>query len=257
MDIKGYIQSGIIEQYVLGLTSAEESAEFEQLRAQYPELNDAVLNFEKQLEEYALINAIQPPLQVRSTLEKELFNNSTTEKTSIKASTPVYNINTWRYVAAACIILLIISTALNFYFYSGYKNSKDQFEALLSQQNTLQANNASYKQSLQMMEDTSMMHVEMKSVPGKEKNLATVLWDKSSKDVYLYINNMQPTPQGKQYQLWAIVDGKPVDAGMISDCVGLCKMKKIDHAEAFAVTLEKEGGSATPTMNEMYVMGKI
>ena len=33
MDIKEYIQSGIIEQYVLGLASAEEVAELEQLRA--------------------------------------------------------------------------------------------------------------------------------------------------------------------------------------------------------------------------------
>ena len=60
---------------------------------------------------------------------------------------------------------------------------------------------------------------------------------------------MQQTPTGKQYQLWAIVDGKPVDAGVINNCIGLCKMKKIDHAEAFAITLEKEGGSPTPTLN--------
>jgi hypothetical protein len=150
-----------------------------------------------------------------------------------------------------------VSTALNFYFYSGYKDSKEQYEALLTERNTLQANNASYKQGLQMFEDTLMLRVEMKGMPGKEKNLATVLWDKNSKDVYIYVDNMQQTPQGRQYQLWAIVNGKPVDAGVISNCIGLCKMKKIDHAEAFAITLEKEGGSTTPTLSEMYVMGKV
>ena len=49
MDIIAYIQSGVIEQYVLGLATAEEAAELEQLRVQYPEINDAVLNFEKTL----------------------------------------------------------------------------------------------------------------------------------------------------------------------------------------------------------------
>ena len=34
-------------------------------------------------------------------------------------------------------------------------------------------------------------------------------------------------------------------------------MKVINHAEAFAITLEKQGGSKTPTMSEMYVMGKV
>ena len=35
------------------------------------------------------------------------------------------------------------------------------------------------------------------------------------------------------------------------------KMKVIPQAEMFAVTLEKEGGSPTPTLDEMYVAGKI
>ena len=34
-------------------------------------------------------------------------------------------------------------------------------------------------------------------------------------------------------------------------------MKSVDHPQAFAITLEKEGGNATPTMEEMYVMGAI
>jgi anti-sigma-K factor RskA len=68
---------------------------------------------------------------------------------------------------------------------------------------------------------------------------------------------MDKIPPGKQYQLWAIVDGKPVDAGMVGDCEGLCKMKVINRAEAFAITLEKEGGSSAPTLTAMYVMGKV
>lgn len=256
MDIKEYIQSGVIEQYVLGLATAEEVAELEQLRVKYPELNDAVLNFEKSFEAYLLANPVQPPASVKSSLETKLFGELLPEKISDENITPVYKMSVWRYIAAASIVLLVISTSLNVYFYSGYKNSKQQYEALLTERNTLQANNASYKQSLQMFDDTSMVHIDMKGMPGKEKNVATVLWDKNSKDVYINAIGMQQIPQGKQYQLWAIVDGKPVDAGVINNCIGLCKMKRIDHAEAFAITLEKEGGSASPTLTEMYVMGK-
>ncbi len=65
--------------------------------------------------------------------------------------------------------------------------------------------------------------------------------------------------QDKQYQLWAIVDGHPVDAGIfdMDKDLSFVKLKTIPKAEAFAITLEKKGGSITPNMDAMYVMGKV
>ena len=63
-----------------------------------------------------------------------------------------------------------------------------------------------------------------------------------------------------QYQLWALVAGKPVDLGVFdSDTTSrdMKEMKSITLADAFAVTLEKRGGSPTPTMDEMMVIGKF
>lgn len=263
MDIQAYIQSGIVEQYVLGLANAEESTELEQLRAMYPELDKAILDFEITLENAAFENAEQPPAFIKTALEKQLFPvvQMAAVNEDVHADTAkVYNTNSWKYLAAACIILLIGSTALNFYFYSGYKDSKAQYEALLSQNNTLQANNASYQQSLQMFQDSSMKQILMTPMPGRENNFATILWDKRTKAVYISAAKMQQAPEGMQYQLWAIVDGKPVNAGMIdSGCTGpgVCKIATIEHAEAFAITLEKAGGSPTPTLSEMYVFGKV
>ena len=72
------------------------------------------------------------------------------------------------------------------------------------------------------------------------------------------VNKMPQPSQGKQYQLWALVDGKPVDAGMVdANCTTVCKMKNIPKAQAFAITLEKAGGSPSPTMEAMYVFGKV
>ena len=61
-----------------------------------------------------------------------------------------------------------------------------------------------------------------------------------------------------QYQLWALVDGKPVSAGMYSaekDTKEI--LANIPKAQAFAITLEKQGGSTSPTMENMFVMGNI
>jgi anti-sigma-K factor RskA len=64
----------------------------------------------------------------------------------------------------------------------------------------------------------------------------------------------------QQYQLWAIKDGQPIDAGVLPQQFAysdLIAMKNIDNAQAFAITLEKKGGVASPTLTEMYVLGEV
>ena len=270
MDIKDYIESGIIESYVLGLTTAEETAEIEAMANEHNEIKQAILDFEILVESQANKDLIQPDSSVKTNLNNILFAGNSSEKNiswpqiNTVNTAPVHHINLSRYIAAAAIILLVISTGLNFYFYSAFKSSTDKYEALLTERNTLQANNAAYKtkldeinQSLGMMEDPNMVKIQMNGVKGKEENIATIYWDTRTKEVYVLSNKMDKLPEGKQYQLWAIVNGKPVDAGMVGyDCAGLCKMKVINHAEAFAITLEKQGGSPTPTLSDMVVIGK-
>ena len=277
MNTEEYIQSGIIESYVLGLASQEEVSSLEALCVQYPEIKKAVLDFELLLEKNAFDNAIAPPEDVRNNLMDELKDEFKTESSTAKIAesreATILPMRTnekakvfsfWRYAAVASIILLLSSVALNYYFYSNYQETKNNYEALLLNNNTLQANNNLYKakfNSLQdkfkMLENPDMKIVQLRGLPGKELNTATVLWDTKSRDVYLMPTLIAP-PSGKEYQLWAIVDGKPVDAGMLQNCEdGMCKMKNMPDAQAFAITLENKGGSKTPDMNAMYVIGKI
>ena len=114
------------------------------------------------------------------------------------------------------------------------------------------------KQLSEMMADPAMVIVKMKDPLGKADNLATLLWNSKNKDVFIMPVKLPLPALGKQYQLWALVDGKPVDAGLLNnECNGACKMKNIPKAQAFAITLEKEGGSPTPTMEAMYVLGNV
>ncbi len=74
------------------------------------------------------------------------------------------------------------------------------------------------------------------------------------------VESLPKTPTGKQYQLWCIIDGKLVDMGVIDkefeNKVLTIKAPK-GSVVAFAITLEKQGGSKTPTLEEMYVIGNV
>ncbi|MEP7318023.1 MAG: anti-sigma factor, partial [Panacibacter sp.] len=181
--------------------------------------------------------------------------NSTSDNTVTK------RIGLWKYMAAASIILLVASAALNFYLYNNYQDTTSKYQALLTERNSLQANNDvfrtklnDFEESMRIIENPDMRIVKLDPVAGKESNLATVYWNTKTKDVYIIPSKLAAVPAGKQYQLWAIVDGQPVDAGLIGDCTGVCKMTNTPKAQKFAITLEEKGGSPTPHLDQLFVI---
>lgn len=104
----------------------------------------------------------------------------------------------------------------------------------------------------------------MASMKGQDispASYATVYWDTVSQDVYLMINNLPKPATDKQYQLWAFLDGKPTDMGIIEITekpLQLYRLKKAQAAQAFAITLEKkERTDVSKPVGDLYVMGKL
>ena len=76
------------------------------------------------------------------------------------------------------------------------------------------------------------------------------------------ITNLPSPAADKQYQLWAIVDGAPVDMGVFDLASAetdttFQNVPFIENPQAFAVTLEPKGGSTNPTLDQMYVVGNV
>jgi anti-sigma-K factor RskA len=270
VNVQEYILSGVVESYVLGLSGAEERAEFERMCAAHSEVRAARDAFEQLMEKQLLSQAIGPPANLKSKIfaDIEIENDKKQGKKVIsRKESPAMRAGWIHYVAAASVILLIGSTILNFYFFSQYKIYISKYTDLIASQNqlasanqTLQTKLQDYESTLNMMKDTAMAIVKMPGVPESPGvgSHTTVYWNTNTKDVYLLVNNLPKPATDKQYQLWAIVDGKPVDAGIfeIKEGVSLVKMKNILQAQAFAITLEPRGGSVSPTM-PIYVLGKI
>jgi len=271
VNIQEYISSGIVESYVLGLASNEERLEFEQVCATNAELRQAREAFEISLEQHALANAVPVPAELKQKIWNQInpgIEGATV--VSIQADkkqqplAPVRSISFSKLLAAASVILLVGSTLLNFYFYNQYKLSVAKLDELIASNQQMAISNTAtqaklqqYEIALNIIKDTNMAVVAMKGQPIAPQSATTVYWNKQTKDVYLLVNGLPQPAAGKQYQLWAIVDGVPVDAGMLNmnETNGLVKMKNIPKAQAFAITLENAGGSKTPTM-PIYVVGK-
>ena len=269
MNVQDYILSGIVESYVLGLASSEEGAEFERMCAAHGEVLAARNAFEIQLEEELQQQKLEPPRELKSLIFSEIgMEKSPATKAPLTKPTLVPRIGFARYVAAASLLLLAGSVLLNFYLLTQYKKTIAKNEELIAEQTQVAGSNKvmqtkllTYENAISLMQNPLMAIVKMPSVPKSPdpSSMATVYWDTQTKDVYLLVNQLPKPVANKQYQLWAIVDGKPIDAGIfdMEEGVSFVKLKTIPKAQAFAITLEKKGGSATPNMEAMYVMGKV
>jgi anti-sigma-K factor RskA len=270
VNVQEYILSGIVETCVLGLASPEDSAEFERMCAAHAEVRDARNSFELQLEETLQQQKVEPPRELKSRIFSEIGmeKDDPVHRNVQRKPALVPRIGFAKYVAAAALMLLAGSVLLNLYLLNQYKKSIAQYKDLVATQSqvasanqVLQTRLETYQNALSLMQNPQMEVVKMPAVPSSpvQASMATVYWNTESKAVYLLVNQLPKPVADKQYQLWAIVDGKPVDAGIfdLQDGVSFIKLKTIPKAEAFAITLEKRGGSASPTMEAMYVMGKV
>lgn len=275
MNTSAYIDSGILEEYVLGVVSAQERQEVDCLSHVYPEVQDELVRLEKTLEQYALLH--QTP--VRSGLKNEIFSQmnfepiaavDTVEDNDIRPLTREYEPESsptrplWGLIAVAASVLLAIFATWMAYQYGA---ARGENEKLTAQVNTLDERTNTLQQKAEYSEALAANYrdpnVKIVRMPGLEKapdSEVVALWNQQTNAVLLDVQNLPTPPTGKQYQLWTIVNGKPVDMGMIDqDFNGkLLRMKASNpNAAAFAITLENTGGVPSPTMEEMYVMGKV
>ncbi len=261
MNIQEYIESGIIDAYVLGGLSPEENLEVEAHAKAYPEIEEEIEEARSVLEQMAFQNAVAPPVF----LKEKLFEKVNNEPTTIEPKTvSMFNVGTWS-IAASWFVGLVFG-GLAIYYRSQWKSSEQKLIALETQNkelaNSYNLTKFGYEKAtnqLSSLSDTSLKLVALKQLENKPFATAQVFWSKSKEDVYLSTRYLPSAPEGKQYQLWAIVDGKPVDVGVVpsTGMPELFKMKNIGNASAFAITIEPLGGSVSPTLEAMCVMGGV
>lgn len=250
MNVKEYISSGIIESYVLGMASEAEQQEFEQNCAQYPEIAEARNAFERALEEQLLQDSAAAPQALKHQIEEKIklptFESSINDFEEDR--TPVRRLGVWRWIAAASLVILAGSV---FWAISANKKYQDLQAKNAELESRLQQSTAQLNQT---MDDIEKLKHPMKTAALKSEDdraYAIVYWDtvSTSKDVYLMVNNLPQPPTDKQYQLWALLNGQPIDLGMIQvkQTRLLYRMKNVQNAQAFAITLEPKGGSEKPT----------
>ncbi|RZK52501.1 MAG: anti-sigma factor [Pedobacter sp.] len=281
-NIKAYIESGVLELYVLGDLSSQEALQVEEIASQNPEVRDEIAAIELAMENYAMQNAVEPSSEVETKLFEKLgikAEDDTVIASSHYAEEPRIvsldssngKIRTLRFALVACVALLIVSTAALFITYNKLNDAHDQiaslnldkekFAGVVSQ---LEFENNGLDNMVSMNDSKEWATIRMVGQPFSPKAKMNVYWNKKDKSVLInYVAMDLPKTDDKhEYQLWAMVEGKPVSLGVFGKTdstanEALKKMQTIQNAQAFAVTVEPMGGSVNPTMEKISVFGGV
>jgi anti-sigma-K factor RskA len=273
MELKEFIATGIIESYLLGTASQQEVDMVHSMLSKYPSLQTEIDAVEDALLKMAEENApeINAGLKekILSSLEfnkpKAANHHFSTKENGKVVQMQVSNKKlALKYGFAAAVGLFIISMVINILLFNSNRQMASEVSKMGTEKTEMQQSIAGYMEIVDKLNNdfdiiTKNTSVQLKGTDVSPKSLATVYWNEQSNEVYLYVKDLPPPPSDMQYQLWAIVDGKPVDAGVFDTGKGniLQNMKSAAAPQAFAVTLEKKGGSPVPTLEAMYLIGEV
>lgn len=257
-----------MEAYALDTLSAQERKEVESMLTQYPELKAELEVIELSLEGMAMKTAVAPAVDLKasilSAIEDKAPAKEPVQETKV-VQMPTTS-NTWKYLVAACIGLALVSGYMALDYRTKWKSTNEAYAELVGsntqmaeQYNKVNQRLEGIENDLEIMGNTEFLRVPMAGTENALQASASVFWNKRTEELFLNIQNLKNLSEDQQYQLWAIIDGKPVDAGVFDlGADGLIKMKNTaSQAVAFAVTIEPKGGSASPHLDTMQVIGNV
>lgn len=268
-NIKDYIESGILELYILGDLPEAERLEVEKLRAIHPEIDVELRSIEESVLSYSRMNAVAPKSSVR---EKFLSEVDTIEdqQDMFEMQPKKQRVDFYKYAFAACVCLLLVSLVVILNLNTKLRD-RDQRILSLETSNQKFANQVNFQEK-QINDNRKFLEVyrnpqkyQLLTLKGTDKApdaSMKIAFSPDTKEVLIDLSslNLPALDDQHQYQLWAIVEDKPVDLGVFDYSPSgdsLLSMKSVTNAKAFAVTQEKKGGSPVPTLSEMVVIGSI
>ena len=248
-NLNEFLESSLLEEYVLGVIDPEQKAVVEHYINTYPEVKSAYDELQENLEMLANKMAAAPPPGTRESIMNKLEDDVTTT-----ADQPSFRRPMW--LAAALALLLGVSSLLLF------QNNRDlqtQVESLQSDYTALEdrcnENELLFAQREADWEILADPRTKALLLNGNDRAAAletVAYWNESDQSAYLRILSFPDVPADQCLQLWADVDGEMVSVAILED-----KRNEVIAipfkvaATSLNITIEPKGGSDHATVENL------
>ncbi|MEJ2162050.1 MAG: anti-sigma factor [Robiginitalea sp.] len=242
--VRIFLETDLLEKYLLDTTSAEETAKVERYIAMYPEVRDTYRELEENLEKFARLYSRKTPDGLR---ERILSSIRKGEKGRIRFI---------RYAIAASITALFFAGSS--YFFWDQNQSLQQENALVN--NKIQVLEADMKEQLEDVRNQFIVlnnpetRKYLMNGNRKASELKAVAYVNPVKKLsYINVQNLPQLPEDQCYQMWAEVNGEMVNIGVLKDFGGKDKLLALPYGEKALsyITIEPKGGNTSPSVQNI------
>jgi anti-sigma-K factor RskA len=255
-----FLQTGLLEQYILGLTDEEETKIVKDYAETYPEVQSEIDQMREALDQYAKQYAVMPPEELKSRVMKGVDQADQRSDTGTAVPGPASSGSNW--MGAALMVLLI---GASLFLYRGKAAAERDLASLESRHTIFQEECERQKAALQQQQQIFAILNHEATVPvrlhttGLQANAEAVAYlNGLEKVAYINTGLLPELPSGKTYQLWADVEGEMINMGVLEQqSKGLKAVSYVDHAESLNITIEPEGGSDEPTVEQLIANGEV
>ena len=263
MDIKDYIESGILELYVYGSLSKRENEEVARMIRRYPEIQEEVEKIEAALLNLSAAAAPHNPQFLINSLRSRISakaGKTKTPATGRKTNFPAY------FGWAASIFLLIGL----FLMFNKNRELRQSLQALQAKQALIESQivetrgeKEKAQELLEVLRNRNVIKVPLGGQDIAPDAYASAWWDRTNNITYIDAKNLPEPPRGMVYQVWSLKlqPLTPTSIGLLEgfeeDENKIFVLENPNNSEGFGITLEPEGGSETPTMERLYTLGTV
>lgn len=254
-NIQEYLESGILELYVYGALTEAENEEVRQAIQKHPELRQEVEQIEEAMLHLSAAAAPHDPVLPLS-LRKKITHFPTKTYRNYTA------IAGW-----AASILLLIGL---FMMYDANKDLNERLTTLEIEQAELKTQIVEARESAEKTKELleALRSRSIEKVPLQGQNFApgayaTAYWNKDRAVTYIDAQDLPAPPKGMVYQVWSLkLDPlTPTSIGLLENFEQnrsrIFVIANSNDSEAFGITLEPAGGSETPTLDRLMVLGTV
>jgi hypothetical protein len=248
MDLQSFIQSGLLESYLLGQCTRGERALVEQMLAEHPEAVRAEMSaIEQALEGYVRSQAIAPP----PGLKNQIMDAIEREGATAAPRSP-----SWLLPLSLLAVAALLAAAAWLFF---QKNKMADENAALGKQvadielrlQNCDQSNQDLRDIIQVLRDPGTRPIKIGSGGGADQKLQTYVFSNTNPERCKVLLDMAglPSAEGGHLQMWALVGDVPQSMGMINLQVpgGIQEFDCVPNATAYAVSVEdRPEGNTTP-----------
>ena len=242
--IRIFLDTDLLEKYLLGTTNTEETLQVERYIAMYPEVRKIYNELQDNLETFAKMHAVKAPEGLRA----KILNRIKAQNAGRRK---------FRRYAIAASVAAFLFAGSSYFFWNQNQNLQKENSIVNNKIKDLEEDMKGQLEDVRnqfIVLNNPQTRKYMVNGNKKAKELKAVAYINPVKKLaYINVRNLPNLPEDFDYQMWAEVNGEMVNLGVIRNVEDKDKLRALPYAKNAVsyITIEPKGGNDTPTVQNI------